>query len=249
MTEDAAGGAMALRCAMEISRVGLRHRERVRKRGKAMSPCVNRWPPRLVVVPGLHGSEASHWQSWLERQFARPIRIVQQDWQTPDLQRWSEALETQLARERGPFVLAAHSFGCLVAAQAIGRGLRDVVGALLVAPANPETFGIADRLHRAPLGVASIVIGSENDPWMSARGAQALARDWCASFINLGEAGHINTASGFGPWPRSKYFVDTLVHCAAQRCFARDEEPARAGRKGYESVEAPESAAGRALAV
>jgi predicted alpha/beta hydrolase family esterase len=38
-------------------------------------------------------------------------------------------------------VLAAHSFGCLVAAQAIGRALRDVVGALLVAPANPMAAG------------------------------------------------------------------------------------------------------------
>ena len=33
--------------------------------------------------------------------------------------------------------------------------------------------------------------------------------------MNLGDAGHINTAAGFGPWPRAKYFVDTLIHCAA----------------------------------
>jgi len=43
--------------------------------------------------------------------------------------------------------------------------------------------------------------------------------------VNLGDAGHINTAAGFGPWPRAKYFVDTLIHCAAPSHFAeqRDE--------------------------
>jgi uncharacterized protein len=188
-----------------------------------MASCLNRWPPRLVTIPGLHGSGEAHWQSWLERQFARPIRIVQKDWSAPDLPAWCEALKSQLEHERGPFVLAAHSFGCLVAAQAMARGLQDVVGALLVAPASPARFDIADLLHRSPLGVSSIVVGSKNDPWLPARAAQALARDWGASFVNLGHVGHINTASGFGPWPRGKYLIDTLVHRAAPQRLARDE--------------------------
>ncbi|CAN7335440.1 alpha/beta hydrolase [Trinickia sp. LjRoot230] len=181
------------------------------------------WPPRLVVVPGLHGSGAAHWQTWLERQFVRPIRIEQADWEHADLSKWCAALERQLAHERGPFVLAAHSFGSLVAAHALGRGLRGVVGALLVAPASPVRFGIEQVLYRRPLGVASVVIGSENDPWLAARDAQALAQEWRASFMNLGPVGHINTASGFGPWPRAKYLVDTLTHWAAPRYLVRDE--------------------------
>ncbi|HTI18724.1 MAG TPA: alpha/beta hydrolase [Trinickia sp.] len=191
-----------------------------------MSSCMIKWPPRLVVVPGLYGSDEAHWQSWLERQFMRPIRIDQQDWSAPDLQGWTEALAIRLSREQGPFVLAAHSFGCLVAAQAIARGLRGVVGALLVAPANPARFSVEDQLHSGPLGVTAIVVGSDDDPWFSADGAQTLARGWGASFVNLGKAGHINTASGFGPWPRAKYWVDTLAHWAAPRCLPRDDTPA-----------------------
>ena len=77
------------------------------------------WPPRLVTVPGLHGSEGAHWQSWLERQFARSLRVEQADWDAPDVVRWAQSLRDLLARERGPFVLAAHSFGCLATAHAL----------------------------------------------------------------------------------------------------------------------------------
>src|ERR1700752_1905001 len=77
------------------------------------------WPPRLVAVPGLHGSEGAHWQSWLERQFSRSLRVEQADWDAPELARWAKSLRDLLACERGPFVLAAHSFGCLATAHAL----------------------------------------------------------------------------------------------------------------------------------
>ncbi|PTB21834.1 alpha/beta hydrolase [Trinickia symbiotica] len=191
-----------------------------------MSSCSTQWPPRVVIVPGLHGSEDAHWQTWLARQFARPIRITQSDWGNADLQAWSGTIRRQLSAERGPFVLAAHSFGCLAAAQAIGQGLPDVAGVLLVAPASPTRFGVENELYRWRLNLGSIVVGSENDPWMPADGARALARAWGSAFINLGPAGHVNVASGFGPWPRAKYFIDTLIHWSAPH-FIEREEPRR----------------------
>jgi predicted alpha/beta hydrolase family esterase len=187
------------------------------------SSCTLQWPPRLVTVPGLSGSDGAHWQTWLERQFAQSLRVEQRDWNAPELHDWSASIDRLLARERGPFVLAAHSFGCLAAAQAIARAPHRLVGALLVAPAAPAHFGVAKALHRGPLGVPSIMVGSETDPWMPLAEATALARDWGASFINVGDAGHINVASGFGPWPRAKYWVDTLIHCAAPLRFAENQ--------------------------
>ncbi|HKT99259.1 MAG TPA: alpha/beta hydrolase [Paraburkholderia sp.] len=189
-----------------------------------LSCASSRWPPRLVTVPGLHGSEGAHWQSWLERQFARSLRVEQDDWDAPDLARWSRALARLLARERGPFLLAAHSFGCLVAAHALQQGLvaADVAGVLLVAPASPEKFRFAGAFEARRLPVPAILVGSETDPWMPLDGAQRLAQQLGSAFVNLGDAGHINTAAGFGPWPRAKYFVDTLVHCEAPRRL-RDE--------------------------
>ncbi|WP_233799740.1 RBBP9/YdeN family alpha/beta hydrolase [Paraburkholderia sp. HP33-1] len=182
------------------------------------------WPPRLVTVPGLHGSEGAHWQTWLERQFARSLRVEQANWDAPDLTLWAKSLRDLLARERGPFVLAAHSFGCLATAHALQQGTltSDVAGVLFVAPASPRKFAFAGPFDARRLGVPSILIGSETDPWMTLGDARDLAQRFGSAFVNLGDAGHINTAAGFGPWPRAKYFIDTLVHCAAPLRF-RDE--------------------------
>ncbi|PLZ02246.1 alpha/beta hydrolase [Burkholderia sp. WAC0059] len=186
----------------------------------------SRWPPRLVTVPGLHGSDGAHWQTWLERQFPRSLRVEQEDWDAPSLAVWGRALADLLARERGPFLLAAHSFGCLVAAHALLHGTTgaDVAGVLFVAPASPRKFQFAGAFEARRLGVPSILIGSETDPWMPLAEARELARRLGSAFVNLGDAGHVNTAAGFGPWPRAKYFVDTLVHCEAPRRL-RDDDP------------------------
>jgi uncharacterized protein len=193
-----------------------------------------RWPPRLVTVPGLHGSDGAHWQTWLERQFPRALRVEQADWEAPNLAVWSASLGDLLARERGPFVLAAHSFGCLVTAYALQHGIvgADIVGVLLVAPASPTKFRFAGPFEAKRLTVPSILIGSETDPWMTLAGARELAQHLGSAFVNLGDAGHINTAAGFGPWPRAKHFVDTLVHCEAPRRL-RDDETIDAGELAF----------------
>ncbi|KVN15728.1 MULTISPECIES: alpha/beta hydrolase [unclassified Burkholderia] len=191
------------------------------------------WPPRLVTVPGLHGSEGAHWQTWLERQFARALRVEQDDWDAPHVERWARKVGDLLARERGPFVLAAHSFGCLATAHALARHASaadargaDVVGVLFVAPANPRKFAFAGDFDARRLTVPSIVVGSESDPWMTLADAREFAHRLGSAFVNLGDAGHINAAAGYGPWPRAKYFVDTLVHCAAPLRFRDDDAPA-----------------------
>ncbi len=204
-----------------------------------MSNCSkSTWPPRLVTVPGLHGSEGAHWQTWLERQFARSLRVEQEDWEAPQLARWAGAVRDTLARERGPFVLAAHSFGCLATAHALLRGdlAADVAGVLFVAPANPGKFAFAGAFEARRLPVPSILIGSETDPWMALDDAHEMARALGSAFVNLGDAGHVNTAAGFGPWPRAKYFIDTLVHCAAPLRF-RDEAEAADARHHDEAGE------------
>lgn len=179
------------------------------------------WPPRLVTVPGLHGSEDAHWQSWLERQFPRSLRVEQSDWEIPSLDGWAHTVAALLARERGSFVLAAHSYGCLATAHALAHGVTSerVAGILFVAPASPKKFMSVGRFAARQLDVPSILIGSENDPWMPESEARQLAGRLGSAFVNLGAAGHINTAAGFGPWPRAKFFVDTLVHGAARRTF------------------------------
>ncbi|AQT42752.1 hypothetical protein BBC0178_012850 [Bartonella apihabitans] len=60
------------------------------------------------------------------------------------------------------------------------------------------TFGPYPR-DRLPF--PSIVIASRNDEYCDFAVAEDIAKDWGSLFIDAGEAGHINSASGYGPWP------------------------------------------------
>jgi len=182
-------------------------------------------PVRLLVIPGLQGSGEAHWQTWLQAHFKRSLRVQQDDWNVPDLQRWSERIAQTLNKQPpGPWVAVAHSFGCLALARHIARvrsrnvetqtgGIR---AALLVAPAEPSRFRLEDRLPRQALGLPSTLLASDNDPWMSAASAAAWAQRWGCGFINLGEVGHINVDSGFGPLPAAKNLTEFLMRRVEQ---------------------------------
>ncbi len=162
--------------------------------------------PRLVIVPGLHGSGAEHWQSWLHGQVDGSVRVEQDEWSTRDLDRWSERVaDTLAAQGPGPHVIVAHSFGCLATVHALQRRpALDVSQLLLVAPAEPNRFDIAPRLPQARLAARSCVVASDNDPWMSATQAHSWALRWGSDWINLGNAGHVNLDSGYGPFPLAR---------------------------------------------
>ena len=75
-----------------------------------------------MIVPGLHGSGAAHWQSWLHGQIDGSVRVEQDFWGVPDIERWADRVaETVDAQGPGPHVIVAHSFGCLAALHEIGR--------------------------------------------------------------------------------------------------------------------------------
>ena len=46
----------------------------------------------------------------------------------------------------------------------------------------------------------SIVVTSTNDFFVTVDRAKQFAEAWGSEFVNIGEAGHINVASGFGDW-------------------------------------------------
>ncbi|NRF72357.1 alpha/beta hydrolase [Aquincola sp. S2] len=182
--------------------------------------------PRLLIVPGLHDSGPAHWQSWLQSHYRHSLRVVQRDWQAPDLERWSARIGATLERAGpGPWIAAAHSFGCLALVHHLARTpdspLRSL---LLVAPAEPDRFGLAEALPQTALPRPGLLIGSQNDPWMSAGSARRWAERWGCQWINLGDAGHINAEAGFGPLPLARRWVLSM----AQR-LAREQRPARAG--------------------
>lgn len=174
-----------------------------------------------LIIPGLHSSGPTHWQSWFEERIPGTIRVIQSDWSKPDLSAWSQRIRRDITRTPGKLVLAGHSFGALAAAQAAADYSDRIAGALLVAPADPERFGIADLLPQRPLSFPAVVVGSTNDPWMSLERAAHWADTWGADFVNLGAAGHINGESGFGPWPEGLSLLERLLRGAPLRRSSR----------------------------
>lgn len=154
-----------------------------------------------LIIPGLNSSGAAHWQTWFESQIPGALRVIQPDWKRANLAEWSSRVRRDISRHAGPILIAAHSFGALAAVQAAKDYSERIVGALLVAPADPEKFGVTDVLPDDPLGFPATIVASSNDPWLSFESALGLAKRWGANFVHLGNAGHINTESGYGPWP------------------------------------------------
>ena len=178
-----------------------------------MSGKQHRPAARLLVVPGLRDSGSAHWQTWLERQQRGALRVRQDDWLTPDLERWARRIgETLDAAGDVHWLVAAHSFGCLALTRYLAlRPEAPIVAALLVAPADPDKFGVTALLPRQALPVPSLVVASETDPWMSLARAQTWAGRWGSPLVNLGDAGHINAESGFGPLPLARRWVTAMT--------------------------------------
>lgn len=158
--------------------------------------------PAVLIVPGINDSGPEHWQTWWQTWEPGAMRVVQADWRTPDLSRWAARVGENLAQAAEPLWIVAHSFGCLASVRAAVDYPGRVAGALLVAPADPARFGLDAELSAHPLDFPSLVVASTNDPWLSFERAAYWAIRWGSRLVNLGQAGHINAESGYGPWPQ-----------------------------------------------
>jgi predicted alpha/beta hydrolase family esterase len=178
---------------------------------------------RTLILPGLHNSEPGHWQSRWEARDETLLRVIQDEWETPHCADWIARLDEALALAESDTVLVAHSAGCaLVAHWAVGESSRCVRGALLVAPSDPE----APSFPSGPAGFApipmlrfrfrSIVVASANDPYVTLARAQTFAVAWGSEFVTIGEAGHINSASGLGDWAQGLALLNILRKTAVE---------------------------------
>jgi len=177
---------------------------------------------KILIVPGKGNSEPKHWQSLLEARLPHAERVEQGNWQQPSLPAWAERVALTAQRQQGPVVVVAHSFGCLATVQALSFLHAPIAASLLVAPADPKHFGIDPvGLHTPLPGVHHMVV-SDNDPWLTRKRADELARSWRVRQVGLGQAGHINVASGFGLWPQAEELLAALLAELADKPRALD---------------------------
>ena len=97
------------------------------------------------------------------------------------------------------------------------KDLKNVAGALLVAPADvdspertPDALRSFAPMPLAALPVPALVAASENDPFVTLPRAMFFSAHWKASCFNVGALGHINADSALGDWPLGMQMLKTL---------------------------------------
>jgi uncharacterized protein len=173
---------------------------------------------KTLIVPGLDGSAPPHWQHWWAATDPKALMVDLSNPARPVPRLWEVELASILLLHPDS-VLVGHSLGAVLIARLLAKAphLR-VRGAVLVAPAETQgndRIGHFGPIPEATLRIPSIVVASRNDPWMGFERASALARAWGSDLVDLGQAGHINVASGYGPWPQGKALRDGLLRASA----------------------------------
>lgn len=163
----------------------------------------------IIIVPGYGNSGPDHWQSRWQRKLSTAQRAEQDDWNAPVRDVWVERLVQTVERCRRPVVLVAHSLGVVAVSHAAPMLPETAIrGAFLVAPADVDEADLIPDVERAfapiprdPLPFPSLLVASRSDPYCVYSRAEDLSYAWGSALIDAGEAGHINTESGYGPWP------------------------------------------------
>jgi predicted alpha/beta hydrolase family esterase len=170
----------------------------------------------ILILPGLGSSGPQHWQSIWEREY-NFLRVEQQDWNAPVCSDWIETLNHPIKQlDPDNLILVAHSLACTAVAYWAQKYKTAIKGALLVAPSDTEadTFPTVTTgftpLPLQKLPFKSIVVTSTNDYYVTTGRAELFSEHWGSKFVNIGDVGHINVASGFGEWDEGLQLLKQL---------------------------------------
>jgi uncharacterized protein len=170
----------------------------------------------VLIVPGFGNSGPEHWQSlWEARHGYR--RVEQRDFSDAVCAEWLECLDRAARSAAAGVLIAAHSLGTLLVTHWLAQTAMRIGGALLVAVPDPASPGFPPRargfapVSRARLACPSIVVASTDDPYGDLPFVQQCAASWGSRLVNIGNAGHINAASGLGEWSEGHRLLQSLT--------------------------------------
>jgi hypothetical protein len=177
-----------------------------------------------INVPGDSGSGPQHWQSLWEQKYENFYRVQQNDWEHPICSVWVEQLDKVIAQFVSPIILIGHSIGCITIIRWIEKKYRNSVkAAFLVAPSDPQNSNFPspalgfDALPLKALPIASMLVTSSDDLYLSLDRASFLADCWGSKQKNTGKSGHLNSDSNLGMWTEGKKLLDELTNEVTQK--------------------------------
>lgn len=169
---------------------------------------------RVLLVPGRGKALDGHW-SW---QWVR---------ERPGQFRWAPeppgppyvpaervaALDTAIRGIDEPVVLVAHSAGCLTVAFWVAEHGHEPHAGLVTAALQVTPPDVSGRVEtpRGPLPFRTVVVASRDDPHSSFEAARENARVWGSQVVDAGAVGHLDSRTGFGPWPQGERLVAALL--------------------------------------
>lgn len=170
------------------------------------------------IIPGLGNSGPDHWQTHFEKSADNFHRINQMEWDAPKCEDWIEAIDRAISGyDLNTIVLIAHSLGCSTVAFWAKKYKRQIKGALLVAPSDTEALNYQfpvvgfSPMPIEKINFKTIVVASADDVWVSIERAKLFAKSWGSEFIDIGNAGHINVASGHTHWKEGLEILKRLT--------------------------------------
>jgi predicted alpha/beta hydrolase family esterase len=181
----------------------------------------------FLILHGWQGSGPQHWQSWLAGRLRDSGERVSYpelpEPDTPRLDRWLDALDTELAREPSGLAVLCHSLGCVLwlhhARRQDGSRAERV---LLVAPPSPsvELPGVdgffplsvePDEVARA--AGSTEIVAADEDPYCPEGASRLYGEPLRLPVRVIAGGGHLNTDAGYGPWPEvERWCVGSAEH-------------------------------------
>jgi uncharacterized protein len=172
---------------------------------------------KIFILPGLGNSGEQHWQSLWENQYPELERINQENWDTPSCDDWTATIDKKVTTQNlSDVILVGHSLASSTIVQWAKKYNRIIKAALLVAPSDaeastypPGTKGFTP-IPLIKLPFRSLVVASADDYYVTLERAKLFADRWGSELVNIGNAGHINVASGFGEWKQGLEYLKEL---------------------------------------
>ena len=177
---------------------------------------------RILILHGLNGSDFPHWQAQLASDLIKENYIVSfpafplRD--NPKLDEWKSFLKQELAHFK-PDIVVCHSLSNSLWFHTCGELEIKLDKLMLVAPVSSTNTMLEDKSffpYPTPKDLKAreiIMAASTNDPYMSIEEAIRLQSKLNIGMKIMENAGHINTASGFGKLDCALDWIKRVDEC------------------------------------